>query len=284
MKKFLVVFLISFSVLSWLPAAQKAWAHEPVNVIKFGVFPYKSPRTIVKLFSPIAKRLEKALGLKVQLVTAPDFQTYVARGKLGDYDLALPCVNCFFQIQASGYTVIAKGEPSFHGGTLVRKDSGIDSLEQLKGKKIASIGKHSYAGYLFMVEQLHARGIVAKDEVEFHFLGKLDTVIYGVLNKKYDAGTVRRDALESPIFKDLQEDLTFISTSAPIPQFPFVVKKDMAPDLVAKIRQVLTSFSMDNADDKKVLQSLRLTHIGPAVDGDYAAFRVKLHQTQELLR
>jgi phosphonate transport system substrate-binding protein len=282
MKKYLVVFWVSFWVLACLPAPQTAWAHESANVIKFGVFPYKSPRTIVKLFAPIAKRLEQALGLKVQLVTAPDFQTYVARGKLGDYDLAFPCVTCFFQIQASGYTVIARGEPSFYGGTLVRKDSGIESPEQLKGKKIASIGRHSYAGYLFLVEELHEQGIDPKGEAEFHFLGKLDTIIYGVFNRKYDAGTVRRDALESPVFKDLKEDLKFISTSAAIPQFPFVVKTDMAPDRVATIRQVLTAFSMDNEDDKKVLQSLRLRQISPAVDGDYDAFRITLRQVQEL--
>ncbi len=263
------------------PMVSAVFSHETDHVIKFGVFPYKSPRTIVRLFGPIVKRLESVLGMRVQLVTAPDFKTYVARGRKGDYDLAFPCVHCFFLMQEAGYTVIARGQPDFHGGTVVRRDSDIRDIEQLRGKKIASIGRHSYAGYLFMVEQLSERGIDPA-EVEFSFLGKLDSVLYAVLNGQYDAGTVRRDALADPVFADLSGRLTFIASSPAIPQFPFVVKKDMLADHVAKIRRVLTAFSMADPDDRQILESLRITAISPADDADYEEFRRRLQQTLEL--
>ncbi len=197
--------VVCFMILMQAPTVL---AHEKGrDVIKFGVFPYKSPKTIVKLFGPITKKIEQALGVKVQLVTAPDFSTYIDRARQGDYDLAFPCVACFFQIQDVGYSVIAKGNPSFYGGTIVRNDSGIDSLDQLKGKKIAAIGKHSYAGHLFLLEQLLVSGIDPKQDVQFQFLGKVDTVIFGVANKKYDAGTLRIDAIESPSFKEVRLNL-----------------------------------------------------------------------------
>ena len=275
-----LVFVVCFICTMQVTVAS---AHEKGhNAIKFGVFPYKSPRTVVKLFGPIAKRIETALDVKVKLVTAPDYQTYVARGKQGEYDLAFPCVSCFFEIQDAGYSVIAKGEPSFYGGTVVRKDSGIDSVAQLKGKRIASIGRHSFAGHLFILGQLLENGVDPIHEVKFQFLGKLDTVIFGVLNKKYDAGTVRRDALKSPIFKDVQEDLKFISQSSPIPQFPFVVKKDLPADQIAKIRDVLIALSLENGDDKKILKSLRLKKITPATDSDYDLFREQFNKAKEL--
>ena len=261
-----------------------ASAHEKGhNSIKFGVFPYKSPRTIVKLFAPIAKRLETALDVKVQLVTAPDYKTFVARGKQGEYDLAFPCVSCFFEIQDAGYTVIAKGKPSFYGGTVVRKDSGIDSMAQLKGQKIASIGRHSFAGHLFILEQLHEKGVDPIHDVKFQFLGKLDTIIFGVINKKYAAGTVRLDALKSPIFKDIQHDLKFISQSSAIPQFPFVVKKDLPTAQVTKIRAILVALSQDSADDRQILKSLRVKTIDSATDSDYDLFREKFKKAQQFL-
>ena len=210
--------------------------------------------------------------------------TYVARGKGGEYDIAFPCVNCFFAMQDAGYTVIARGDSDFYGGTIVRKDSGIVSVSQLKGKKIAAIGKHSYGGYLFLLPQLHENGLDPQQDVDFHFLKKLDSVILGVLNKKYDAGTIRRDALASPAFKAVSKDLQFISQSEPIPQFPFVVKKDLPAAQVAIIREVLVALSPAVEADQQILKSLRLPSIRSATDGDYEPFRKTLQQAMEFSR
>lgn len=282
MKSYFLVFGVTLWLLICSPMVSVLSSHETEHVIKFGIFPYKSPRTIVRLFGPIVKRLEAELGMQVQLVTAPDFKTYVARGSKGDYDLAFPCVHCFFLMQEAGYTVIARGQPDFYGGLVVHRDSGINDIEQLRGMKIAAIGRHSYAGYLFMVARLYERGIDPAGEVEFSFLGKLDSVLFAVLNGTYDAGIVRRDALADPQFADLRSDLVFIATSLPIPQFPFVVKKDMPADHVATIRRVLTAFSMADPDDRQILESLRITAISPAVDAHYEEFRGRLQQTLEL--
>ena len=35
------------------------------NVLKFGVFPYKSPKTVVEMYGPLAAHLEKNLGKKI---------------------------------------------------------------------------------------------------------------------------------------------------------------------------------------------------------------------------
>lgn len=276
----LVASLLALLLISAIHAGSVA-AHEGHDVLKFGVFPYKSPRTIVKLFAPIAKRLEQALGIEVQLVTAPDYKTYVARGKAGAYDISFPCVSCYYQIKEAGYTVIARGEPSFYGGVVVRKDSGIDNVSQLKGKKIAAIGLHSYAGYSFLPQQLHTLGIDPQEEVEFQFLGKLDSIIFGVINRKYDAGTVRRDAMASPAFKAVFDDLKFIAQSEPIPQFPFVVKKDMPPARVEIIRKVLVALNPADEADRQILKSLLLQAVRPANDADYEPFRQVLQQAQE---
>jgi len=282
MKRFEIVLLSSLVVLLLSGAVMvgDVFAAEGRSGIKFGVFPYKSPRAIVKLFVPIARRLEKALGVEVQLVTAPDYDTYVARGKAGEYDLALPCVNCFYQIQGAGYAVIARGEPSFYGGVVVRKDSGIETVSDLKGKKIAAIGDHSYGGYVFLLPQLHALGIDPRRDVEFQFLGKLDSIIFGVVNKKYDAGTVRCDALESPAFKAVRNDLKFVARSEPIPQLPFVVKNSLPTAQVAIIREVLVALDPADAADREILQSLRLQAVRPATDADYEPFRKILQNAQ----
>ena len=249
-------------------------AHDSnINVIKFGIFPYKSPRTLIELFAPIAKRIEKQTGQKVKLVSAPDYATFVERGKQGEYDLLFPCVSCFFQIQSAGYHIIARGEPSFHGSVIVHNDSDIVSLEQLKGKKIAAIGKHSYAGYLFLKQQMGELQISVDSESDIHFLKKNDSIIFGVVNKQFDAGIIRVDSLSSPQFSSVRDTLRVLSLSPDIPQFPFAVRNNMDSKTEAAIQDVLTGINPENQDDLAVLQDLRIQKISVAQDSDYDSFR-----------
>ena len=258
-------------LLCFWAGAVPASAHpeQAPGVIRFGVFPYKSPKPMVELFAPIATRLEHRLGRKVQLVSAPDAESFMERSRNREYDLALPCVTCFFKMQPAGYRVIARGTPNFQGGVLVRKESAIQNILQLRGKRVAAIGEHSYGGYLFCKAQLEEQGINPDKEVDFQFLGKQDTVIMGVANGKYDAGVVRADALESPGFAAIRDQLRVVSRSIEIPQFPFVVRQGMDEKTVAAIREVLTALSPDVAADAEILHALQVKKIVDADDDDY---------------
>jgi len=266
------------SLISFQPPA---YPQESPDVIRFAVFPYKSPRTIFNLFAPIATQLEKKTGKKVELVSAADYNSFMAKAQEGDYDLVLPCVNCFFLIQPAGYHIIARGEPPFYGAVIVRKDSDITSLAQLRGKKIAAIGKHSYAGYMFLKQQLADRGISPEKDVQFNFLNKVDSIILSVVNRQYEIGVIKLDVLESPAFDAVRDKVRIISRSGPIPQFPFAVKNSMDPDTVARIREVLTALNVENPQDKDVLQSLQIRHIVMAEDADYDAFHREVLKTFE---
>lgn len=264
----LVLFLL---VLLFLPSA--AAAHDGGQIIRFGVFPYKSPRATFELFGPIAKRIEAKTGKKVELVSAPDWKTYIERGIAGEYDLALPCVTCFFKMQPTGYHIIARGEPSFYGGVIVRKDSNLATVAELKGKKIAAIGPHSYAGYSFLKVRLDEMGITAPKDVTFGFLNKVDSIIFGILNREYDAGLIRVDQLEGEQFAAVRDKLRVLDQSPPIPQFPFVVKNSMNPETARQITEVLLAITPDDPDSEKLLKSLRFEKIIAAQESDYESFR-----------
>lgn len=274
--------ILFFAALMLLIAGRPpAFAHDPSKLIRFGVFPYKSPRTIFTLFAPIAKRIEEKTGKKVELVSAADYDSFMEKAKQGDYDLVLPCVNCFFHIQPAGYHIIARGEPPFYGAVIVRKDSEINTLEQLKGKKIAAIGKHSYAGYMFFKQQLSELGTSPDHEVQFNFLNKVDSIILSVVNRQYEAGVVKLEVLESPAFDAVRDQVRIISRSGPIPQFPFAVKNSMDPETVARIKEVLTTINAASPGDKEILQSLQIHHIGSAEDADYEAFHREVQKITE---
>ncbi|MBI5556548.1 MAG: phosphate/phosphite/phosphonate ABC transporter substrate-binding protein [Deltaproteobacteria bacterium] len=269
----IIPLMLGMALIILIAGQSKAGAHDLPNVIKFGVYPYESPRSAYTLYAPVAKRIEEKTGHKVELVSAPDHESFMEKAVQGDYDLALVCVNCLFTVQPAGYQVIARGEPSFYGATIVRSDSDINAPGQLRGKKIAAIGKHSYAGYLYLRDELSGLGISPDKEVQFNFLNKVDSIILSVINKQYDAGVIRLDTLAKPNFAAVRNKVRIISNSPETPQFPFVVKNNMAQNTRQQIREVLTSLTPGNAEDQDVLQSLQIERIVPATDSDYVTIR-----------
>jgi len=247
-------------------------AHQKHDVIRMAVFPYKSPKSIIEVFGPLAARIEEKLGKKVQLVSAPDAVSFLAKGLAGEYDLAIPSTTVYYKLLPAGYNVIAKGVPSFWGGAIVRKDSEIRTVSQCRGKKVAAIGEHSYAGYMFFKDLLEEQKINAAKDLEIQFLGKVDTVIYGVLNKKYDIGLIRLNTLDIKDFAPIKGQFRVIARSAEIPQFPFVARNSMDQRTVAAIREVLTNLSPGKPEDLAILNSLQIDRIVAANKGDYEQF------------
>lgn len=271
-----LVFTLSVLILPLL-----CQAHEPTspNIIKFGVFPYKSPKTIVEMYGPLTAHLEEKIGKKIAISSAPDAKSFFEKARNGEYDLLLSSSTVWYKLRSSGYKVIARGVPSFYGGAIVRKDSEITTIEQLKGKKVAAIGEYSYAGYMFLLPQLEAKGINPRKDVDVQFLGKVDTVIYGVINKKYDAGLLRLDALDLPAFAGIRDQVTVITRSPETPQFPFVVKVSMDKATITAIQETLSALSPGSREDLEILKSMQVEKVVAATDADYEGFYEQIKDT-----
>jgi len=178
--------------------------------------------------------------------------------------------------------VIAGGTPTFYGGVIVRKDSEISTLEQLKGKKVAAVGKYSYAGYIFLLPQLEEKGLDPHQEVAFTFLNKVDTIVYGVINKTFDAGLLRLDALDIPAFSGIREQLRVIGRSPEIPQFPFVVKNSMDAATLTAIQEALVALSPDKPEERQILKGMQVDTIIAATDTDYDLFYEQIKDSDYL--
>ncbi|MBU1649901.1 MAG: phosphate/phosphite/phosphonate ABC transporter substrate-binding protein [Proteobacteria bacterium] len=256
-------------------------AHETLNpnIIKFGVFPYKSPKTIIEMYGPLAAYLEKKLGKKIKISSAADANSFLEKARNDEYDLLLAAPPVYYKLRSSGYKAIARGIPTFHGVAIVRKDSEIKTIEQLKGKKVAAIGGFSFAGYYFLLPLLEEKGIDPQKDVDIQFLGKVDSVIYGVVNKKYDAGLFRFDALELPAFTEIREQVRVIVRSSEIPQFPFVVKKGMDESTITAIQKTLSELSPDRPEEQEILKGMQVKKIIVATDADYDLFYEQIKDT-----
>jgi phosphonate transport system substrate-binding protein len=235
------------------------------------------------MYAPLAAALEKKLGKKIKLSSAPDYRTFLAKARAGEYDLLLTSPVLFYKLRPSGFRVIARGEPSLYGGVIVRQDSEITAIEQLQGKRVAAVGEHAYGGYRFLLPLLVEKGVDPRREVEFQFVEKTSIIVYGVVNRTVDAGILQLQTLDLPSFADARGQLRAIARSPEIPQLPFVVGKSLDTAAIAAIQEALSSLSADRPEDLAILNAMQVSRIVAATNADYDQF-YELVKDSEFLR
>lgn len=120
-------------------AEEKAAASRPLSV---GLMPYLSTRTLLANYQPIAMALETALKQPVQLLTAPDFDTYVKRVVDGEYDIALLAPHfARLAIREYDYTPLLLHKAPIRGVLVSNRNQPLTSVDDLRGQNIAVVDR-----------------------------------------------------------------------------------------------------------------------------------------------
>ncbi len=196
------------------------------------------------------------------VVTADGYEQYMQRVYEKKYDIiALGSTFYFKAHDKAGYQAVARGYPSFRCGIIVRSDSDIDNIEELRGKSMAAVTREDRGGYKLQKKALLQAGIIPEQDIKVHFRNKHDSVVYAVLNGQDDAGAIRLDALQKGDFAKLGKKLKIIYTSPENPQFPFAVRQDMDPSMRDKIEKSLTSINSQQPESATLLKQLQIRGI-----------------------
>ena len=185
--------------------------------IRFGILPRLSTEALYMMFKPLGEYLSQETGEKVSIVIPQDYGAFKEQVKAGTIDLCFANSIVYIQLKKdSGVDLVAgsveaKGGAKFRGIVIVRKDSGIKTLNDLKGKKLVFVDKDAAGGYVFQMLLLKKRGFdINKDFVTLPFAKKHDNVVIQVFDKSADAGGIREDDLEKVKNKvDLDTDQNY---------------------------------------------------------------------------
>lgn len=114
------------------------------ETLVIGVAPHTSARVILEMYQPLRQYLEKSLDMQVDIVTAPDFDTFARRGLAGDYDLAITTGHQarLFQTDAK-YIPLLTYQADFKAVALVTTASTAQKAADLKGKPILGLSPAS---------------------------------------------------------------------------------------------------------------------------------------------
>jgi len=112
----------------------------------------------------------------------------------------------------------------------IKNRNDINTLQDIKNKKFAAVNKHSFGGWLMAKKTLLDNDIVINDK-DLIFEHIQDNVVYSVLHKEADVGTVRTNILEAmqKNGKISINDFKIINKKS-IDQFPFLLSTELYPE------------------------------------------------------
>lgn len=154
---------------------------------------------------------------------------------------------------------------SYRAEILVRKDSGITDISQLKGKKIAWQDPTSPAGYVWPAVELKQHGIDPVKDLQGVTMQGHGPAMMALLNGQVDAAAVFEDA-RNIIKKDVPDvfdKLVPIYFTQPIPNDTICVRTDMSPEWRTKIQQAFIDIAdaTKNPQGHEIIKSI-YTHEG----------------------
>jgi phosphonate transport system substrate-binding protein len=123
--------------------------------------------------------------------------------------------------------------------------SGIEKVQDVKGKKLAFVQETSNSGYKAPSAILKAEyGLEARKDFEPVFSGKHDNSILGVANKDYPAAAVANSVMQRMIARGVvkADQVKSIYKSQTFPTTGYGVVYNLKPELQEKIKEAFFSF------------------------------------------
>ena len=234
--KFFASFISAF-VLALSSAAVDAEVQQP---LEFGVGLFQPDKEKNDAtYKPLAEYLGKQLGREVRLRTVDSWEGLAKSLASGETDMALmgPWGYVLANHQAGAEavaTILYQGKPEYFAIMVTNPKSGINKIDDMKGKTFAFGDKGSTSGYLIPNHEFMMRGIDPDKFFSRVIYTKHQAIETQVTRGELDAGADynrNRDAMiEQGLIK--AADSRIIWTSAPLPNDALALSKELAKDKV----------------------------------------------------
>ena len=282
------ILILACTLASTLASAlAHATAINPAS-ITIGLIPYENPENLREGGEDLARLLEAKIGVPVKIFVSKDYVGLVDAMKEKKVDFGFFSAMTYVMAEKSaGAQVLLKKvweSPYYYSTILVRADSKITKLSQLKGKKFAYVDQKSASGFLYPQVHFKKEGI---DPTKFFgetvFSGNHELSTKMLLDKKVDAiATYSNDekltdtAWNRFAPKGTKVKVRPIWVSEPIPNDPFCVRRDFYdkyPKIAYDLMYALIELNEDPKEGPRFKKSIGVTSLMFATSPQYEPVR-----------
>lgn len=240
-----------------------------------------------KLYSPLVDYLNARIEGARLVLMVPKTHNDLDEGlRSGQYMFSLGSPLHTVRATEQGYHVIAKkaDDQQFYGVFLVRRDSGIKRVSDLKGKKVSYPNLSGVAANILPKQFLKAHGIDVNRDIVNHYVGSHESSIQHVYMGEAAAGVVREFAwkeFQKTHAKEAAELEVKWRTDSFIDQ-GVVAHRDAPAELSARIVKLL--LGLHETDEGRILLSnMDATKFEAANNATYDKARKFFSDNSELL-
>jgi len=272
--RILLVFIICGSLL---PVAQVTAKIQDELVM--GIFPRRNALKTNHMFRPLASFLSEKMGVKVVLHIPKNFDAFWKSIQNREYDIVH--MNQYHYVKAHkifNYDVIVKnvefGEATISGSLVIRKDSGIKKVSDLKNRVIVFGGnKSAMQSYIIARHLLKINGLKHGDYTEAFATNPPNAIMSTYFQQSAAAGAGDK-VLKLPVVSDKIDitEMMFLVRGEQLSHLPWAIKKELHPDVKISIQTILETLQ-ENKDGIKLLKMMDLDKLVKAVDEDYNQHR-----------
>jgi phosphonate transport system substrate-binding protein len=264
---------------------QPTFSERPIDnkvVYLFGVHPLHNPTQLQAVYGPLVDYLNAHIpNVEFKLEASRNYAAYEEKLYSKHFQFALP--NSYQTIEAAkkGYRIFGKmgDDDNFRGIILIRQDSGITKVTDLKGKAVSYPAPTALAATMLPQYFLHTHGINVNKDIENRYVGSQESSIMNVYLGQVAAAATW--PLPWKIFlKDQPEKAAELEVKWETPSLPnngLVARQDISPTLVNQVAELLFSLHT-HEDGKTILARMPLSRFEVANDDTFNPVRQFINQ------
>ena len=276
---------IMIALLCICSVAGVGYAGKPIKYYNLAILPCNNIEITFKKFYPLISYLKRETGFDLRLIVPANFEEYENSLKSGSLDFVLQEPHTY--IMLSDYfnqhdllrTITIDGATTQSGVVIVRQDSHIKNIQDLKGKTVMFGPKSSTTKWFAAKLLFEKNGInIDNDLKNYSNGGCCEDIAFAVYLKSIDAGVVCDHFLEE--HEEKQKDLgveagklTVIGRTMPVQARIFAARKGVEGDIVAKVDQALLKLDKTNPEQARILFPGEIGGFQKANDKDYDSMR-----------
>lgn len=233
------------------PKDSSQWL-DPDTLI-FAYAPVEDPAVYEDVFVDFQNYLEEKTGKKVKWFAVTNYATQIEAMRAGRLHVSgFAAGTVQDAVNTGGFVPMAvmgtkDGFVGYRMAIITYKGSGIEKIEDLKGKTVAFVSESSNSGYSAPRAILYQKfGLLPEKDYKVAFSGKHDNSINGVYNKDYDAGAIADTVMKRMVaggrVPNPDEWCNVIFQSEVFPPTAWGVNYLLNPELQAKIKEAFLTY------------------------------------------
>ena len=238
--------------------------------------PHRSNLGNEQAYAAVFAALEKETGIDFKWVGSKTYDDVIKKIATNQADMGYVGPFAYVDVQNKvGVRILCrtlskKRTPFYNSMIVTRKDSGIHTLQDLKGRSFSFTDPKSTSGYLFPYAKLKKAGLQLKDFSKITYLKRHANSLLAVYNSHVDAGATASTAIDKADIDFGQ--INILWKSDPIYRGPWITRKNLPNELFFKIQQAMFKISSPDKTSS-IFNGLMTKAFVPAKDADYDSVR-----------